>query len=151
MRFSGLHLIIHHTDQITISHRYTSPYGLVLLVANSSGSRELRIALRVISGYICHVLVRVNTADLLVACCACEAVWIINIFLLLICALTESGPSESALQGLYFHLNPGFHYRKNQVWIKRVQQDSFLWINAFWLWANIALLWPSLCKSGIVF
>lgn len=55
------------------------------------------------------------------------------------------------LKGRCLHLNPGCDYRKEQVWLKPVQQEDFLWINAFWLWVNITLLWPSLCKLGIVF
>lgn len=55
------------------------------------------------------------------------------------------------VEGCYLLLNPGCDYRKEQVWIKSVQQDDFLWINAFWLWANTGLRCPSLFKLAIVF
>lgn len=85
-------------------------------------------------------------------------------FFLLITAdipLSESSPGfhkssischfTDFLKSRCLHQNPGCDYRKQQVWIKPVQQEDFLWINAFWWWANITLLCPSLCKLGIVF
>lgn len=72
----------------------------------------------------------------------CSAVWQLFAFPQIISFLS--------LYRLLDHLNPGCDYRKEQVWIKSVQQDNFLWINAFWLWANAGLSCPSLCKLAIV-
>lgn len=70
--------------------------------------------LRIFSDYVCLVLVKVNILDLTVAFQIGEAVWDLNIFLLMAWALADSG-SLPHYKTSTEHLNPRFHYQREQV------------------------------------